>query len=262
MLTFLPRGLLGLVIASLIAAYMSTISTHLNWGSSYVVNDFYLRFINPRASQKKLVAVGRTSTVLMMAAAAAISLWLENALQAFQILLQIGAGTGLLFILRWFWWRINAVSEVVAMVVSFCVAIYFQFFHMRMFPASQLSGWQQLCIGVGMTTVCWIVSTLFTRPTGKQTLREFCRRINPGGPGWKKVFADADAEKQPVEPLGNPVNFQAGIICMVTGCIAVYSALFATGMWLYGRFAPAVALTVVAALAAAVPVRMWKRVSD
>ena len=123
MLTFLPSGVMGLMLASLLAAYMSTIATHLNWGSSYVVNDVYKRFVNPGASEQTLVHVGRLSTVVMMVFAALLSLQLTNAVQAFQIMLQIGAGTGLLFILRWFWWRINPWSELAAMIVSFVVSI-------------------------------------------------------------------------------------------------------------------------------------------
>ncbi len=132
MLTFLPHGLLGLVVASLFAAYMSTVSTHLNWGSSYLVNDFYKRFIDPEADEKRLVLVGRLSAVVLMAASGAVALLLQSSLQAFQIMLQVGAGTGLLFLLRWFWWRINAVSELTAMIVSFVMALYFEFVHGRL----------------------------------------------------------------------------------------------------------------------------------
>ena len=132
MLTFLPKGLIGIVLASLIAAVMSTLSTHLNWGSSYVVNDFYSRFIKPEATDKELVAVGRISTVGLMVLAALLATVLSNALEAFNILLQIGAGTGLIFILRWFWWRINAYTEISAMIVSFIVAIYFESIHNKL----------------------------------------------------------------------------------------------------------------------------------
>ena len=119
MLSHLPSGILGLIVAALIAALMSTISTHLNWGSSYIVHDFYHRFINKNADEKTLVGVARISTVVLMICSALLALKLSSALSAFNILLQIGAGTGLIFILRWFWWRINAVSEIVAMIVSF-----------------------------------------------------------------------------------------------------------------------------------------------
>ena len=139
----LPHGWLGLVIASLAAAYISTISTHLNWGSSYIVHDVYGRFVKPDASEKEQVLIGRLCIVVMMCIASFIALQLSNALQAFEILLQIGAGTGLLFILRWFWWRINATSEVVAMVVSFTVAVFFKSID------TGLSSWQELLLGVG-----------------------------------------------------------------------------------------------------------------
>ena len=129
MLVFLPAGLLGLVVASLAAAYMSTISTQLNWGSSYVVSDFYRRFVNPDASQRRLVAVGRLSTVGLMVLGAFIALQLDTAGQGFQILLQIGAGTGLIFLLRWFWYRVNVWSELAGMTISFLVAVYFAWVH-------------------------------------------------------------------------------------------------------------------------------------
>ena len=140
MLTYLPSGLLGLVLASLIAAFMSTISTHLNWGASYITHDFYRRFIKPEATEKELVSIGRISTVLLMVFAALLALALQNALQAFNILLQIGAGTGLIYILRWFWWRINAYSEITAMVVSLLVAIIFEF------GDFELAGHIKLCL--------------------------------------------------------------------------------------------------------------------
>ncbi|MBU0617775.1 MAG: Na+:solute symporter [Planctomycetes bacterium] len=231
MLTFLPRGLLGLVVASLIAAYMSTISTHLNWGSSYVVNDFWKRFINRDAGDREQVWVGRASTVLLMVIAGTLALWLENALQAFHILLQIGAGTGLLFILRWFWWRINPYSELTAMIVSFFVALYMQFW-----APESLEGWQKLIIGVGITTVCWIIVTLVTPAASKQTLRSFYRLIRPGGPGWRKVMEEAERDGETITgPEGGRSNLPLGIVCMVAGCFAVYSALFGTGYWIYGN---------------------------
>jgi len=262
MLTFLPHGLLGLVLASLIAAYMSTISTHLNWGSSYVVNDFYKRFINTDAPEKELVLVGRISTVLMMVVAALLALWLSNALQAFQILLQIGAGTGLLFILRWFWWRINAVCELVAMVVSFLVAVYFQFIHQSVLPGMPLAAWQQLCIGVGITTVAWVVTAFAVPPADRKKLRSFVRLVNPGGPGWKKVREEAAADGESLESEHTAENIPMGILCMVAGCIAVYSALFAVGYWLYGNFTPAAVLSIVAAAAAVVVIKLWDRVAS
>lgn len=257
MLTLLPNGLLGLVVASLIAAYMSTISTHLNWGSSYVVNDFWRRFVNPRASERESVWVGRIATVILMVIAGAVALSLENALQAFGILLQIGAGTGLLFILRWFWWRINPYSELAAMVVSFVVAIYMQFL-----APDWLASWQRLVIGVGITTLAWIVVTIVTPGDDPKKLREFYRLILPGGPGWQKVVDDAIADGDPIQAATGPQwNLPLGIVCMVVGCIAVYAALFATGFWIYKAYVPAAVLSVVALIAAIALARFWGRVT-
>jgi len=257
MLSFLPTGILGIVIASLIAAYMSTISTHLNWGSSYVVNDFYKRFVNPDASEKKLVLVGRISTVLMMVCAALVALGLQNAFQAFNILLQIGAGTGLLFILRWFWWRINAASEIVAMAVSFLIAVYLQFSK----AAASLENWEKLLIGVGVTTVAWVIAALVLPPADQKTLRSFCKLVNPGGPGWKKVFAEAAAENDPIKPKDKAGSLPLGILCMIVGTVAVYSALFAVGFWIYSNTAPAVILSVVAIVSAVFLIKFWDKVN-
>ena len=232
MLTFLPKGAIGLVVASLIAAYMSTISTHLNWGSSYVVNDFWKRFVKPDASQKELVWVGRASTVVLMFFSCIVALLLSNALQAFNVLLQIGAGTGLLFILRWFWWRINAYSEITAMVVSFIVALYFAFVHERLGFAKVEEHWQ-LVIGVVVTTVCWVAATYLTPPTSSSTLIEFVHRVHPGGPGWKRIIEEAEASGVNVSRAQEQWDLPVAILCMVLGCFAVYGALFATGFWIY-----------------------------
>jgi len=258
MLTYLPPGLLGLVLASLIAAYMSTISTHLNWGSSYVVNDVYRRFVRPNAEQRELVRVGRLSTVVMMLLAAGVALGLQNALQAFMILLQIGIGTGLLFLLRWFWWRINAWSEITAMLVSFAVAIYFRFVHVRMYPDAPLAdGWQFL-IGVAVTTVAWVTVTFATRPTDEARLREFYRLSRPGGPGWRRVIERARRDHDPIEEDAPGWNLPAGLLCMTLGCAAIYAVLFSTGFALYGRARPALLLAVVAVLSAAALARAWR----
>ena len=261
MLTFLPHGLLGLVVGSLIAAYMSTISTHLNWGSSYVVNDFWKRFINVEASEKELVLVGRISTLLMMLVAAAVALWLENALQAFQILLQIGAGTGLLFILRWFWWRINAFSELTAMIVSLLVALYVELVHPRLLPGIELAAWVKLVGGVAITTTAWVFVTFRTRPTDHQILCRFYRLVHPGGPGWRAVLDRAIAEGDPVKVEVKGWNVPLGILCMVVGCFAVYSALFAIGYLIYGNYFLACLLIAVAAVSVMFLFRAWSKIS-
>jgi len=254
MLTFLPPGLLGLVLASLIAAYMSTISTHLNWGSSYIVNDLYRRFINPEASQRRLVLVGRLSTVVMMAMAAALALGLQNALQAFTLILQIGIGTGLLFLLRWFWWRINAWSEITAMVVSF-----FHLVHPWLFPGAYLASAWQFLIGVAVTTAAWVAVTFLTRPTDEARLRSFYRLARPGGPGWRAVATRARADGEPLDAEGERWNVPQGLLCMLLGCISIYAALLATGFALYGEPAGAAALGTTAAVAAFLLVRVWRR---
>ncbi len=279
MLTFLPVGLLGLVIASLISAYMSTISTQLNLASSYVVNDFYKRFVRPQAEEKELVRAGRVMIVVLMVLAAGFALMLENAFQAFRILLQIGAGTGLLFILRWFWWRINAYSELTAMVVSFLVAV--SFFVQDKINASEVSrlisegmskpeaitqaggflDWQKLVIGVAITTVCWVGVTFITKPADDRTLRKFYRLIRPGGPGWNRVIKKSELDGDPITETAKRGVLPMGVLCMVLGCFAVYSALFATGHWMYGNYVLATVLTVVAGVAAAALLMLWGKVS-
>lgn len=261
MLTLLSPGWMGLVVTSLVAAYMSTISTHLNWGSSYVVNDWYQRFIKPDASQKELVWVGRISTVVLMVLAAVIALCLKDALEAFNILLQIGAGTGLLFIMRWFWWRINPISELVAMVVSFLVACYFQWGQPLLFPEVSLQSWQKLICGVLFTTICWVTATLLTKPSDQKTLRSFCERINPGGPGWDKVRKEAIEAGNPIESKHSAQNLPLGILCMFLGCVAVYSALFASGYWIYSETLTAVIFTGFAVLSSGILIALWSKVS-
>ncbi|MHC4571305.1 MAG: sodium:solute symporter family protein [Planctomycetota bacterium] len=258
MLTFLPHGWLGLVLASLIAAYMSTISTHLNWGSSYVVNDFYKRFVRPDATEKQMVRVGRISTVSLMIAAAALALYLESSLEAFHILLQVGAGTGLIYILRWFWWRINAFSELTAMVVSFLVACYFEFVHGAI-GFEEVATWQKLITGVGITTASWLVITLITRPTEQKTLRSFYSLVQPGGPGWEAVLLRAKNENTPIDESGQRWDVPMGILCMVFGCLAVYTALFAAGSWIYQNYTQGAVLTAIAIVATVLLLKFWTK---
>lgn len=257
MMTLLPKGLFGLVVASLVAAYMSTIGTHLNWGASYVVNDFYKRFVSPKASEKELVRMGRMLTVFLMILAAIVALWLENAKQAFDILLQIGAGTGLIFILRWFWWRINAFTEISAMIISFVVAVFFKI----IIPAPQAgittlwyqeSHWQ-LLIGIAITTITWLLVTYLTKPENDDTLKGFVRLTRPGGPGWKKINEQLLSEGFPEVRHQLPLE----ILCMFIGIITVYGALFATGFWLYDQVFPAVVSTTIAGIAAIILIRIF-----
>ncbi|MFT4545730.1 MAG: SSS family solute:Na+ symporter [Bacteroidia bacterium] len=248
MLTFLPAGLLGLVIASLVAAFMSTISTHLNWGSSYVVNDFYQRFIKPDATEKELVMVGRLSTVFLMLFAALFALALTNALQAFGILLQIGAGTGAIFILRWFWWRINAWTEISGMVISFFVAIFFEVINPKM-ELIEIAGHWKLVAGVGITTIGWLIVTFLTQPESKETLERFCEHVNPTV-GWK------DYRSENSVAVG---NLPLQIFGMFLGCVVVYSALFATGSFIYGNLLFGGVLATVSALSLGGLASLWKK---
>ena len=237
MLVFLPHGLLGLVVASLAAAYMSTISTHLNWGASYIVNDVYRRFVAPDREEKDYVRVARISTVALIILASFVGLQLETAMQAFQILLQIGAGTGLVFLLRWFWWRINTWSEISAMVISFVVAVYFGFFHTKLGFAK----WEpsaELVVGVAVTTVGWIVVTFLTPPVNTETLRDFHAKIRPLGRGWDAIVTPRDGSKRDGSgdlESGSSGEFTAGLLSWFLGCVLVYAALFGTGFLLYGN---------------------------
>ena len=256
MLTFLPAGLLGLVIASLIAAYMSTISTHLNWGSSYVVNDFYKRFIKPEASEKELVNVGRLSTVVLMIFAGIFALLLENALQAFNILLQIGAGTGLIFILRWFWWRINAWTEISGMIISFALAIYFEFIHVALgFEA--IPGHWKLVLGVAITTIAWVLVTFLTQPESNDTLRKFYQLVRPASIGWKPIFLISDDTK--ISP--HTGNLPLEILGMFVGCITVYTAVFSTGFFIYGNMVAGLFSGAFAVAGAVGIFGIWRKVS-
>ncbi len=259
MLSYLPSGMLGLVVASLIAAFMSTISTQVNWGSSYIVNDFYRRFLNPQASEKRLVAVGRWSTVILMILTALFALILSNALQAFNILLQIGAGTGSIFILRWFWWKVNAYSEISAMIISFVLAIYLEVLHPYT-GLPELSGSTKLLLGVGITTIGWVLVTYLTPSTDTATLRKFYNLIQPGGPGWKKVIDDAQRDQVFIDKhRGKPWDVPAGILSMLIGTMAIYCALFATGNWIYGNYLIASILTLVVVVAIVLLMRIWSR---
>ena len=235
MLTLLPSGLLGLVLASLISAYMSTISTQLNWGSSYIVYDYYKQQINPDASEKKLVAVGRISTILLMVLSAILALLLQNALQLFNILLVFGAGTGLIFILRWFWWRINAWSEITAMFASGIISILLKLTPLGPFLFNSDNGlfedYMEYPFVVIVTTCLWLIVTFITKPESDKVLINFYSKIRPGGPGWNKVLIKSNITKEKSE---NKALID-GLYAMVIGSILIYSIMFSTGYFLYGE---------------------------
>ena len=266
MLTKLPSGLLGLVLASLIAAYMSTISTQLNWGSSYIVFDFYKQQVKPNASEKELVAVGRISTVVLMVLSAGLALALQNALQLFDVLLAFGAGTGLIFILRWFWWRINAWSEITAMFASGIISIIFKLTPLGPYLFAAETGvfpdWAEYLFIVGITTAIWMAATFMTQPESKEVLRDFYKKIKPGGPGWSKVVNEAEADNVEIINTKEKWSVPSGLTAMLIGCVLIYSIMFATGYWIYGRTTPAIVLTVVAAISGFLLIKAWNRMKD
>ncbi len=259
MLTFLPAGVMGIVVASLIAAYMSTMASQLNWGSSYLANDFYKRFIKPEASEKEMVTVGRISTVVLMLTAGLIALFLQNALQAFHILLQIGAGTGLIFILRWFWWRINAFTEISGMVISFVIAIYFEMIHPKL-NLIDLDSHERLIFGVLLTTIGWLITTFLTKPTDKDKLVSFYKLIRPGGRGWNEVIEYSKTTSSPITKTAKPGDLALGIMLMIAGTFAVYGTVFASGFFLYGQWINALVSTIVTIISAIVLIKNWGKI--
>lgn len=244
MLRLLPPGLLGLMVASLAAAYMSTIDTHLNWGASYLVHDLYRRFGRPGAGDRHYVLLARGVTVLLMVAAASVSLLLETAKATFDLMLQIGAGTGLLFMLRWLWWRVNAWSEIVAMVSSFAIALTLLLLKRQ---GIDFSTHLSLVLGVAGTTACWLAATLLTPPEGAQTLDAFCRRVRPPRLGWGRVYP---RDSNPPTALGR------SLLAWPMACLMVYAALFGTGAVLYGKTTGAAAAALVFLISGVLLIRL------
>lgn len=241
MMTYLPAGLIGIVLTSLIAAFMSTISTQLNWGSSYIVNDFYARFLKPNSSEKEKVFVGRISTVVLMIFAGILSKYLSDAQEVFQLLLQIGAGTGLLFILRWFWDRINPYSEIAAMLISFIIAFVFFVNGKLDTPLFQLEGHWQLITGVVVTTLGWVIVTLFTQPTNEETLTKF-----------NALIFDSESKFH---------NINYKILAFILGVVGTYSFLFSTGYFIYGKTILATGLAVLTIMCGLLLIKNWKKIS-
>ncbi|MBT4113586.1 MAG: Na+:solute symporter [Flavobacteriaceae bacterium] len=256
MISFLPSGLLGLLVASLIAAFMSTISTHLNWGSSYLVHDFYRRFFVKDKTEAHYVFVGRVFTVLLMVFSAFFALFLNNSLQAFGIILQIGAGTGLIFILRWFWYRVNVYSELTAMIVSFVVALAFEFIIPNNFSVEE-----KLIIGVTITTISWLIVTMITPPSSMDTLQNFYKKIQPGGPGWKKVIEESELKGIAITGKKEKWDVPSGILCMLFGSISVYSILFGIGYILYSQTTTGIIFLTISAVSVIALMKFWKRLS-
>jgi len=249
MLSFLPAGFLGLMIAGMLAAYRSTIETHLNWGASYLVHDFYRRFVRTDASERHYVWAGRFATAGLMIAAASFTLLLDTANESFHLILAVGAGTGLIYLLRWFWWRINAWSEVAAMASSFVVALTF-------FSAKKLghpvADTTSLIITIAATTLVWVTVTFLTPATDHATLMSFYRKVRPAGPGWRRIRKEAGV-------TAAPDSLPQALLGWVLGCTLIYSALFGTGSFLYARTAQGIFWLVCFVIAAAGLVRLVPR---
>jgi SSS family solute:Na+ symporter len=260
MITRIGPGMMGVVIASILAAYMSTIGTHLNWGSSYLVNDFYSRFVRKQADQRHLVVVGRICTVVLMVAAGVLAIFLESATQTFNLLLLSGAGTGGIYLLRWFWWRINAITEIVAMFAAIAIGFVLVLgFPVETFAftlgdhasASAVSidgATGRLLLAVAINTGLWLLTVLLTRPEEKETLYRFYRATRPGGPGWARVRQMA--EQDGVDIVGPAARrrweLPYQILCVVIGTLMIYACLFSIGNFLYGNRITGAVLTLVA----------------
>jgi Na+/proline symporter len=246
MLTFLPAGLLGLMVAGLLAAYVSTISTHLNWGTSYLVHDFYRRFMKPGAEERHYILVGRLVTGGLMVVAGLLTFVLDTAQASFNLMLSVGAGTGLIYLLRWYWWRINAWSEIAAMVSSFLVAVGF---FIAGKSGATIAASTSLLITVAVTTVVWVSATFMTEPTDRKTLVAFYRLVRPPGGGWDPVRSEAGV-------ASSPDSIAQSLLGWVLGCLVVYAALFGAGSFLYGRTGQGMVWTVAFIIAAVGLIRL------
>ena len=227
MLTFLPAGWLGLMVAGLLSAYVSTIVTHLNWGTSYLVHDLYRRFIRPEASEKHYVLVGRFVTAGLMVVAAGLTFYIETAGAGFRLLLSIGAGTGLLYLLRWYWWRVNTSAEVAAMAGSFAIAIGFEIARRN---GAEIPAHHSLLATVAATTVIWVTAAFVGPRTDEGVLQRFYLLVRPAGPGWTRIRAA-------VGVTASPDSIAQAMLGWICGIFFVYAALFGVGALLMGNLA-------------------------
>ncbi|MBO0857152.1 MAG: Na+:solute symporter [Chloracidobacterium sp.] len=238
MLKFLPIGFVGLMVGGLVAANSSTILTHLNWGASYLVHDFYRRFINKDAEERHYVLAGRLATIGLFFLSSGLVFYLDSAKNAFDIILQVGAGTGLLYLVRWFWWRVNAWCEVVAMISSFMVSVGFLI--LQKHEIYTTTSEMRLIITVGMTTVCWLLAVYFAPQTDRNALIDFYRKVRPAGPGWEAIRREAGISKEEAAKTGD--SMPMALLGWVAGCAMIWSSLFTVGNLLYGRYGYALAL--------------------
>jgi SSS family solute:Na+ symporter len=237
MLKFLPVGFIGLMVGGLIAASSSTILTHLNWGASYLVHDFYRRFIRSGADERHYVRVGRLATVGLFLCSAGVVYLMDTAKDAFDIILQVGAGTGLLYLVRWFWWRVNAWCEVVAMVSSLAISVLLLVLAKS---GASISTHGALMLTVAVTTACWLLAAYLAPQTDREVLVAFYRKVRPFGPGWERIRREVGVAPN-TEPSAD--NIPRALLGWLAGCTAIWSSLFAVGNFLYGRTTPAWLLT-------------------
>ncbi len=256
MLKFLPAGFIGLMVGGLIAANSSTILTHLNWGASYLVHDFYQRFFRKEASETHYVLVGRVVTAALFFVAAGLTFVLESAKDAFDLILQIGAGTGLLYLMRWFWWRINAWCEVVAMISSFAISVVFLVLARN---GIRFGTHEALLITIAVTTACWVLTAFLGPQTDREVLINFYKKVKPFGPGWNKIRLEAGLTKDEAGPTGE--NIPLALVGWSAGCMLIWSAMFTIGNYLYGRMQSAYLLLAVSVVSAVILVvvvsRLW-----
>jgi len=238
MLKFLPVGFVGLMVGGLVAANSSTILTHLNWGASYLVHDFYRRFINKDAEERHYVFAGRLATIALFILSSSLVFVLDTAKDAFNVILQVGAGTGLLYLARWFWWRVNAWCEVVAMISSFLVSAGFLILDNQ--KLYQTTAAMRLIITIAVTTVCWLLAAYFAPQTDRKTLIDFYGKVRPAGPGWEPIRIEAGISKEEAAKTGDSIPL--ALVGWVTGCAMIWSSLFTVGNFLYGRYDYALAL--------------------
>ncbi len=239
MLRFLPAGWIGLMVGGLVAANSSTILTHLNWGASYLVHDFYRRFVTPDRSERHYVTAGRVATVILFVLSSALVFALETAQDSFNIILQVGAGTGLLYLLRWFWWRVTAWCEIVAMISSFGISIVFLLLRKT---GLHLGTHRELLLTVMFTTVCWLIAAYAGPQTERKTLVDFYRKVRPFGPGWRAIRLEAGAGEAAIAGYADKDNIPLSMLGWVAGTAVIWSALFTVGNFLYGRMGYTAAL--------------------
>jgi SSS family solute:Na+ symporter len=239
MLKFLPVGWIGLMVGGLVAANSSTILTHLNWGASYLVHDFYRRFINRTSTEKHYVLAGRIAILLLFVLSSSLVFVLDTAVESFNIILQVGAGTGLLYLLRWFWWRITAWCEIVAMLSSFLVSLLLLVSHRA---GMNLGTHRELLLTVATTTVCWVIMAYFGPQTDRDTLIKFYRQVHPIGPGWTAIRKAAGVDPVEAAQYARQDNIPLSMLGWVCGSAVIWTGLFTVGNFLYGRMGYALAL--------------------